>query len=161
MESSTAIDLSENLRRRIHFSVGYNAFIILPALIFLIATASCSAGKNKTGNDRNSSELNPKIERKVDSLLGMMTLEEKINFLHGNGFFTSGGDERLGIPRLNIHRWAIRYQGRVASEFMGTSWPHERFSYFFPYRVGTGSYLEYGPCTRIWHSNWSGSQGQG
>jgi beta-glucosidase len=100
MESSTAINLSENLRRRIHFSVDYNAFIILPALIFLIATTSCYAGKNKTGNDQNSSELNPKIERKVDSLLGMMTLEEKINFLHGNGFFTSGGDERLGIPRL-------------------------------------------------------------
>lgn len=38
---------------------------------------------------------------KIDSLLGKMTLEQKINMLHGNSFFTSGGVKELGIPEMH------------------------------------------------------------
>ena len=72
--------------------------ILLLLMVFLVSTAGCSTGRKEA--DKSSTGLNPKIENKVDSLLGLMTLKEKINFLHGNGFFTSGGDERLGIPKL-------------------------------------------------------------
>jgi beta-glucosidase len=39
-------------------------------------------------------------ETKIDSIIAVMTLEEKIEMLCGNGMFTSAGVERLGIPEL-------------------------------------------------------------
>lgn len=42
----------------------------------------------------------PAGEKKIDSLLALMTLEEKVNMLCGNGLFTSPGVERLGIGDL-------------------------------------------------------------
>lgn len=40
-------------------------------------------------------------ELRIDSIISVMTLEEKIAMLYGNGMFTSAGIERLGIPELN------------------------------------------------------------
>lgn len=42
------------------------------------------------------------IESKVDSLLSLMTLQEKVSMLHGNTKFTAAGVERLGIPPLHL-----------------------------------------------------------
>ena len=36
----------------------------------------------------------------IDSIINMMTLEEKIAMLHGNGLFSTAGVPRLGIPEL-------------------------------------------------------------
>lgn len=41
-----------------------------------------------------------KYEPKIDSILELLTLEEKIHMIHGNGMFVSGGIEKLGIPDL-------------------------------------------------------------
>jgi beta-glucosidase len=40
------------------------------------------------------------LKQKIDSLIAEMTLEEKIDMIHGNTIFTSPGVERLGIPGL-------------------------------------------------------------
>lgn len=40
------------------------------------------------------------MEKKIDSLIQQMTLQEKIGMLHASSPFTSGGVERLGIPEL-------------------------------------------------------------
>lgn len=39
-------------------------------------------------------------ESKIDSLIALMTLDEKISLIHASSSFTSGGVERLGIPEL-------------------------------------------------------------
>jgi beta-glucosidase len=39
-------------------------------------------------------------ETQVDSLLRLMTLEEKVKMIHASSSFTSGGVKRLGIPEL-------------------------------------------------------------
>lgn len=44
-------------------------------------------------------QINP-IDKKIEELLSMMTLEEKAGMCHGNGLFRTGGVERLGIPPL-------------------------------------------------------------
>jgi beta-glucosidase len=41
-------------------------------------------------------------EKKIDSLISQMTLEEKVGMLHGNSMFTTAGVERLGIPELKL-----------------------------------------------------------
>ncbi len=42
------------------------------------------------------------IELKIDSLVSLMTLDEKVAMLHGNSKFTTAGVERLGIPELHL-----------------------------------------------------------
>ena len=39
-------------------------------------------------------------ESKIDSIIGLLTLDEKIQMIHASSSFTSGGVERLGIPEL-------------------------------------------------------------
>lgn len=40
------------------------------------------------------------FDKEIDSLLQLMTLEEKISMIHASSSFTSGGVERLGIPEI-------------------------------------------------------------
>ncbi|MFO7656434.1 MAG: glycoside hydrolase family 3 C-terminal domain-containing protein [Bacteroidales bacterium] len=48
----------------------------------------------------HSIDKNAGMEASIDSLLKIMTLEEKIGMIHASSSFTSGGVERLGIPEL-------------------------------------------------------------
>jgi beta-glucosidase len=43
-------------------------------------------------------DTNQPIDKRVDDLLGRMTLEEKISQIHGNSMFTTPAIPRLGIP---------------------------------------------------------------
>lgn len=43
---------------------------------------------------------NSLAEADIDSLITLMTLEEKLRLIHASSSFTSGGVERLGIPEL-------------------------------------------------------------
>lgn len=45
-------------------------------------------------------QFEEKYEKKIDSIIGILTLEEKVQILHGIGIFESAGIERLGIPGL-------------------------------------------------------------
>ncbi|QEC75225.1 glycoside hydrolase family 3 C-terminal domain-containing protein [Mucilaginibacter ginsenosidivorax] len=47
---------------------------------------------------QNKSEV--ALKAKINSIVGKMTLEEKIDMLHGNALFSSAGVNRLGIPEL-------------------------------------------------------------
>ena len=38
------------------------------------------------------------LERRVDDLLGRLTLDEKLSLVHGNSLFTTAAIPRLGIP---------------------------------------------------------------
>lgn len=50
--------------------------------------------------DKPEYGFNEKYEPLVDSVLKLLTLEEKVYMIHGSGMFFSGGVERLGIPEL-------------------------------------------------------------
>ena len=66
-----------------------------------LAVACSSADRQQTV----TADGNPGImqyEDKIDSLISLMTLEEKVNMIHGVSSFTSGGVERLGIPELTM-----------------------------------------------------------
>lgn len=50
--------------------------------------------------DSFASDDGAAMEAQIDSLVNLMTLEEKIGMIHASSSFTSGGVERLGIPEL-------------------------------------------------------------
>lgn len=59
-------------------------------LTIAIALFACSTSEKK-------SSVSPE-EGKIDSLLHLMTLEEKVAVIHSESSFTAGGVKRLGIP---------------------------------------------------------------
>ena len=70
----------------------------LKTIITVLIIIMCSS-KPATVNAQiplTESELN----KKINALISLMTLEEKIRMLHGNSSFTSAGVPRLGIPEL-------------------------------------------------------------
>ena len=74
----------------------YKSFILLVLAgsnLFL----SCNSAHEPTSSYRNSNTIS---EVKLDSLISLMTLDEKLTLIHANSSFTSGGIPRLGIPEL-------------------------------------------------------------
>ncbi|HLO59399.1 MAG TPA: glycoside hydrolase family 3 C-terminal domain-containing protein [Bacteroidales bacterium] len=66
--------------------------------IFIFLTLSCAQSQQRTSY---VDITNPADERKIDSIIKLLTIEEKVNMLCGNGLFTSAGIERLGINDLH------------------------------------------------------------
>lgn len=69
-------------------------FAFLAGGTFLI---SCSSDGDRSAEGSDAAEVS---EAKIDSLVGQMTLDEKLGLIHASSSFTSGGVERLGIPEL-------------------------------------------------------------
>lgn len=70
---------------------------VLSAALLSLYLLGCTRKSTTTVNT-----LLTKNERMdIDSLINKMTLAEKIGMLHGNGFFTSAGVKRLGIPEFH------------------------------------------------------------
>ncbi len=69
--------------------------LLLTASFFV---QSCNQDKAQS---RNTGRAGQQREAAIDSLIAKMTLREKIGMLHGNGFFTSAGVKRLGIPEFH------------------------------------------------------------
>ncbi len=73
---------------------------IITTFSLAILTVFCftSVKGNEPLTKKNPLSKETKMEKKIDSLLHLMTLEEKIAMLHASGTFTSAGVKRLGIP---------------------------------------------------------------
>ncbi len=85
-----------------------NKILCLSAAVTLILV-SCK--EDKTQNETPLGEITAQYEgvpmsdeydAKIDSIVGQMTLEEKIGLLHGYSMFTNKGVERLGVPELHM-----------------------------------------------------------
>ena len=63
-------------------------FLLVAAMAFILSA--------------NAQQNNPllKNEARITEILKSMTLEEKVNMLHGKNMFSSAGVERLGIPDI-------------------------------------------------------------
>ncbi|TAH72914.1 MAG: glycosyl hydrolase [Anaerolineaceae bacterium] len=81
-------------------------------------------------------------ETRIDDLLSQLTLEEKINMIHGVGLFQSGGVPRLGIPPLKMSDGPMG----VRKDFANDSWIN----------IGTtDDYVSYLPSNSAVASTWS------
>ena len=67
----------------------------LLAVLFI----SCQPEEEPTEPTPNYA-FNPELEQRVDSIVSILTLEEKVALAHGNGKFWSAGVQRLGIEEV-------------------------------------------------------------
>jgi beta-glucosidase len=77
----------------------FNAFVIAVVLLHF----SCSTQKREEKSSVATVVTLTEEDRReimIDSLIRLMTLEEKIAMIHASSSFTSGGVPRLGIPEL-------------------------------------------------------------
>lgn len=70
---------------------------ILGVITVSMLLISCNSNREQASGDKGSSEVS---EAKLDSLINLMTLDEKLDLIHASSSFTSGGVPRLDIPEL-------------------------------------------------------------
>lgn len=78
---------SKSIVYKITFSIG---------ILLSITCAAC----NKPNANQGVALASPQIEQKIDSIISILSLEEKIQMLCGNTLFSSPGIKRLGIKDL-------------------------------------------------------------
>ncbi len=81
----------------------YRLNIILTVSIVALAVLSVAFIDISTtkGQKFNRQVGNSSDEKRMDSIIAAMTIDEKVAMLCGNGLFSSAGIERLGIPELH------------------------------------------------------------
>ena len=72
---------------------------VLAVIWAAVVRAQGMGGAESAGVSR---ELDPAVEKRVDGLLGKMTIDEKIDLIGGKNPFRMHGVERLGIPALQM-----------------------------------------------------------
>lgn len=74
-----------------------NVFILATGCALLVLSACQPQPKVE---DESVVDITSEYDAKIDSILGVMTLDEKVHMLHASAMFSSGGIDRLGIPEL-------------------------------------------------------------
>jgi len=79
--------------------------------MILVGFSSCRKEREKSkekvtvksqNENYKGQPVNKDFDAKIDSLISVMTLEEKTGLLHGNSMFATRAVERLGIPELKM-----------------------------------------------------------
>ncbi len=77
-------------------------------------------------------------EQKIDSLISLMTLEEKVTMIHASSSFTSGGVPRLGIPEWTMSDGPHGVRKEHGRGWVGSESP-EYFATYLPVGVSLAS----------------------
>lgn len=86
------------------------------ALVFSIISYSTIVAQNKLSHNSSANI----VERKIDSILPLLTLEEKVAMCHAQSKFSTKGVERLGIPEI----WMSDGPHGVRAEISWDSWDY-------------------------------------
>ncbi len=97
-------------------------FNILTIVLLSFLLVNIVTGQESMNNSiiNLSESLQKGIENKIDSLLNLMSLEEKAALCHAQSKFSSKGVERLGIPEL----WMSDGPHGVRAEILWDSWDY-------------------------------------
>lgn len=76
--------------------------LVLTLFSILLLIDSLEAATGVHAQDESRAISSPEVERRVESILKQMTLEEKIDMLGGVDEFFIRGIQRLGVPRMKM-----------------------------------------------------------
>ena len=112
-----------------------NKLIYLSVAAAFLVFASCKNEVNTDSGsatkDYNGKETTSEFDKKIDSLVAQMTLEEKIGMLHGNSMFTTTGVERLGIPELKMADGPLGVREEISRDnWSPAGWDNDFATYY-------------------------------
>lgn len=101
--------------------------LLVPAkvLVLVVAILSCSGNTKSVCNE-------DVIAKKVDSVMSLLTLGEKVAMLHGNSKFHAGGIERLNIPEWRLTDGPHGIREEMALHVWKTAGRTDDSSTYFP-----------------------------
>jgi len=111
----------------------------ISCVLILILITGCknqSDSNNKTGIMESSTTYSGKAislenDKKIDSLIALMTLEEKVGMLHGNTMFANAGIERLGIPELKMADGPLGIREEISlNSWAPAGWDNDFATYY-------------------------------
>lgn len=108
--------------------------------LFILVFSSCNEDKTeiKTADITHQKGTEPipfdisLFDKKIDSLITLMTIEEKIGMLHGNSMFANGGVERLGIPELKMVDGPLGIREEVSRDSWAPAGWDNDFATYYP-----------------------------
>jgi beta-glucosidase len=117
-----------------------NFIINSTLLLSIMLVISCNQESKKDKESAPSLDtISLKNESEIDSLISLMTIEEKIGMLHGNSMFTSGGVERLGIPELKMADGPLGIREEISrNSWANAGWDND-FATYYPAAGGVAA----------------------
>ncbi len=113
-----------------------NKLIILSLALSSLIIDSCNKGAVSSTEEKaekiyQGKEMSSEFDTKIDSLVSLMTLEEKIGMLHGNSMFSSGGVKRLGIPELKMADGPLGVREEISRDnWSPAGWDNDFATYY-------------------------------
>lgn len=95
-----------------------------PLIFFLFLSTFYLNAQNYPKIKLNGNETKSEIENKIDSIISILTLKEKVDMVHAQSKFSTKGVERLGIPEI----WMSDGPHGVRAEISWDAWSHAKWT---------------------------------
>ena len=110
--------------------------LLAGVVVLMLISASCDSEKSKEIVKKERTlqvpELSTKFDNKLDSIIALMTLEEKIGMLHGNSMFANKAVERLGIPELTMADGPLGVREEISRDSWAPAGLDNDFATYYP-----------------------------
>lgn len=124
-----------------------HSLIILSAFLVSLTIISCKNSKKEleilsdttTDVTYKGNPISHAYDSKIDSIIALMTLEEKIGMLHGNSMFATKAVERLGIPELTMADGPLGVREEISRDsWAAAGWDND-FATYYPAGAGVSA----------------------
>lgn len=117
-------------------------------LLYIVIIASIFTSCNKAKQSDSSLKIMEKTEsfsgtpithqydKEIDSIINIMSLEEKVGMLHGTSMFTTAGIERLGIPELKMADGPLGVREEISRSSWAPAGLDNDFATYYPAGAG-------------------------
>ncbi|NNC63095.1 MAG: glycoside hydrolase family 3 protein, partial [Eudoraea sp.] len=131
------------------------------ASVFIISCnrnskATIEADTSASTENYTGTPITHAFDSTIDSLIGLMTLEEKVGMLHGTSMFTTAGVERLGIHELKMADGPLGVREEISRDSWAPAGLDTDYATYYP--AGAGLSATWNPALAYTFGNSVGEE---